>query len=132
MKSHAHSPMPPPGLRASSADCAPGRNAGTMRRMNTDSKLKGKRALITGASAGFGAACAHAFAGAGADLELWARRADRLETVRREVAAAHRVEIGVREIDVRDRDAVKAAVADTVGAGHHIDILVNNAGLAAG
>jgi serine 3-dehydrogenase len=100
--------------------------------MNTDSRLKGKRALITGASAGFGAACAQAFAAAGADLELWARRADRLEEVRRAIAGEHKVEIQVREIDVRDRDAVRAAVAETVGAGHHLDILVNNAGLAAG
>jgi NADP-dependent 3-hydroxy acid dehydrogenase YdfG len=100
--------------------------------MNTDSRLKGKRALITGASAGFGAACAQAFAAAGADLELWARRADRLEEVRRAIAGEQKVEIQVREIDVRDRDAVRAAVAETVGAGHHLDILVNNAGLAAG
>jgi serine 3-dehydrogenase len=94
--------------------------------------LKAKRALITGASAGFGAACAHAFASAGADLELWARRADRLDAVRRAVSDSRHVEIHAREIDVRDRAAVQAAVQEMYGAGRHIDILVNNAGLAAG
>jgi 3-hydroxy acid dehydrogenase/malonic semialdehyde reductase len=102
-----------------------------MASMHTNN-LKSRRALITGASAGFGAACAHAFAGAGADLELWARRGDRLDEVRRAVAAAHKVEINARAIDVRDRDAVREAVQDMYGAGHHVDILVNNAGLAAG
>jgi NADP-dependent 3-hydroxy acid dehydrogenase YdfG len=95
--------------------------------------LKSKRALITGASAGFGEACAHAFAAAGADLELWARRGDRLEKVVRAVnGAAPAAQINTRVIDVRDRDAVKEAVAETYAAGHHVDILVNNAGLAAG
>jgi NADP-dependent 3-hydroxy acid dehydrogenase YdfG len=96
------------------------------------STLQGKRALITGASAGFGAACAHAFAAAGADLELWARRTDRLDDVQKAVAATHRVDIHTRAIDVRDRAAVQEAIQETVAAGRHIDILVNNAGLAAG
>ena len=94
--------------------------------------LKSKRALITGASAGFGAACAHALGAAGADLELWARRGDRLEGVREAISAAHKVDIQTRTIDVRDRTAVQAAIQETVAAGRHIDILVNNAGLAAG
>jgi NADP-dependent 3-hydroxy acid dehydrogenase YdfG len=98
----------------------------------TSNSLKSKRALITGASAGFGEACAHAFAAAGADLELWARRADRLQAVQKSVLSSHPVHVNVREIDVRDRDAVTAAVADTYAAGRHIDILLNNAGLAAG
>src|SRR5512147_3216036 len=102
-----------------------------MPRMDSKS-LQSKRALITGASAGFGEACAHAFAAAGASLELWARRGDRLDAVRRAVVSAHKVEVDTREIDVRDREAVREAVQDMYAAGHHVDILVNNAGLAAG
>lgn len=94
--------------------------------------LKSKRALITGASAGFGEACAHAFAAAGADLELWARRADKLDAVRRAVESAHKIEIHARTIDVRDRAAVQAAIQETFAAGRHVEILVNNAGLASG
>ena len=95
-------------------------------------RLKDKRVLITGASAGFGAACAMAFAARGAHLELWARRGERLEDLRAEVAKAHRVDVHTLVIDVRDRNAVKEAVADLYGAGRHVDVLVNNAGLAAG
>ena len=102
-----------------------------MNDMNSSS-LKGKRALITGASAGFGEACAQAFAAAGADLELWARRSDRLDDVRKAVSAAHKVDVQTRVIDVRDRDGVREAVQETVAAGRHVDILVNNAGLASG
>ena len=101
-----------------------------MPRMN--SRLKDKRVLITGASAGFGAACASAFAARGAHLELWARRRERLETIREEVAREYGVDVNTLAIDVRDRVAVKEAVAELYGAGRHIDVLVNNAGLAAG
>ncbi|HET6463739.1 MAG TPA: SDR family NAD(P)-dependent oxidoreductase [Candidatus Krumholzibacteria bacterium] len=95
-------------------------------------RLKGKRAVITGASAGFGEACAHALAAAGADLELWARRADRLDAVQHAVQGAHKIQVHTRAIDVRDRDAVRETVQETFAAGRHIDILVNNAGLASG
>lgn len=94
--------------------------------------LKDKRVLVTGASAGFGAACARMFAAQGSHLELWARRRDRLESVQAEITKAHRVQVNIAAIDVRDRAAVKSAIADLYGAGRHIDVLVNNAGLAAG
>lgn len=97
-----------------------------------DSRLKDKRVLVTGASAGFGAACARAFAARGSHLELWARRRERLETLRVEIAGQYRIDVNVREIDVRDRDGVKDAVAEIYGAGRHVDVLVNNAGLASG
>jgi 3-hydroxy acid dehydrogenase / malonic semialdehyde reductase len=100
--------------------------------MNAGSRLQGKRVLITGASAGFGEACARAFAAAGAHLELWARRYGRLKDLRAAIEGEHKVPTGIREIDVRDRDAVKAAVAELLHRGEHVDVLVNNAGLAAG
>ena len=101
-----------------------------MPRMN--SRLKDKRVLITGASAGFGAACARAFAAQGSHLELWARRQERLDALRAEIAREYKVEVNARTIDVRDRAGVKDAVAGLYGAGHHVDVLVNNAGLASG
>ncbi len=100
--------------------------------MNSNSRLKGKRVLITGASAGFGAACARAFASQGAHLELWARRRERLEALRAAIVAEYKVDAHAVEIDVRDRPAVKAAVAALSAAGRHVDVLVNNAGLASG
>jgi 3-hydroxy acid dehydrogenase/malonic semialdehyde reductase len=100
--------------------------------MNSHSRLKGKRALITGASAGFGEACARAFGAQGANVELWARRQDRLDALRAEIAREYNVDVNTRSVDVRDREAVKAAVVELYGAGRHIDVLVNNAGLASG
>jgi serine 3-dehydrogenase len=96
------------------------------------SSLKDKRVLITGASAGFGAACARAFAARGAHLELWARRRDRLQALREEIRRDCDVEVHTHEIDVRDRDGVRSAVAAVYAAGREIDVLVNNAGLASG
>jgi serine 3-dehydrogenase len=100
--------------------------------MNSYPLLKNKRVLITGASAGFGAACARAFAAQGSHLELWARRRERLQSLRTDIQKAHDVQVEIDAIDVRDRAAVKEAVAAMYGAGRHVDVLVNNAGLAAG
>ncbi|HWM74016.1 MAG TPA: SDR family NAD(P)-dependent oxidoreductase [Nocardioides sp.] len=65
--------------------------------------------LISGASAGLGAEMARQFAARGNDVALCARRTERLEELRAEIAAAHpdrRVEI--RALDVNDHDAVFA------------------------
>jgi len=100
--------------------------------MNTLNRLCDKHVLITGASAGFGEACARAFAAHGAHLELWARRLDRLEKLQSEIEDRHRVRVGIRQVDVRDRDAVRSAAAALLAAGPPVDVLVNNAGLASG
>ncbi len=100
--------------------------------MQHNNRLKGKRVLITGASAGFGAACARAFAAMGSDLELWARRQDRLDRLKNEIADRHGVAVSVSVVDVRDRDAVRAAVRAMDERQWTTDVLVNNAGLASG
>ena len=90
--------------------------------------LAGKTALVTGASSGIGAATALAFAEAGADVAIGARRADRLETL-----AEQLVHHGVRavriDLDVTDESACRAAVDTTLAELGRIDILVNAAGL---
>ena len=88
--------------------------------------------LITGASAGIGAACAHAFAAAGARLILAARREDRLETLASELSEAHGTETHLIQLDVRDSGVVAHAFGDLPDAWSEIDILVNNAGLSRG
>jgi hypothetical protein len=80
--------------------------------------------LITGASSGIGAACAAAFAKAGARLVLCARRRDRLEAI----AGDLDTEVELLELDVRDRQSVTAALGER----DDVDVLVNNAGLASG
>jgi 3-hydroxy acid dehydrogenase / malonic semialdehyde reductase len=88
--------------------------------------------LITGASAGIGEACARAFAAAGARLVLTARRRERLEALAAELRDAHGTESHLLTLDVRDREAVAAAVAGLPAEFAAIDLLVNNAGLARG
>ena len=96
------------------------------------SRIAGKLALVTGASAGIGLACARRFAADGANLVLWARRADRLEQEAESLRRAHPVTVHTAVVDVRDRAAVERAVQQMVDGGAVPDILLNNAGLAAG
>jgi len=96
------------------------------------SNLKNATTLITGASAGIGAACAEAFAAAGSHLVLCARRADRVAGLAERLAATHGVRCHALGLDVRDRDAVNTAVAGLPADFGAIDVLVNNAGLSRG
>jgi serine 3-dehydrogenase len=91
-----------------------------------------KRVLITGASAGIGAACARRFAAAGAEPILWARRLDRLTELADDIEREHGAHVHIRQVDVRDRGTVRDAVAALTEAGAVPHILINNAGLAAG
>lgn len=84
--------------------------------------------FITGASSGIGAATARAFALTGARLVLAARRGERLHGV----AAQLSVPTHLITLDVRDRTAVRAAVAAIPEPFAAIDVLVNNAGLSRG
>ena len=95
------------------------------------SRIKGKLALITGASAGIGLACARRFAADGANLVLWARRADRLEQLSTELTKSG-VRVLTDVVDVRDRAAVNRTAETLLKTGAVPDILLNNAGLAAG
>jgi short-subunit dehydrogenase len=85
-------------------------------------------ALITGASAGLGAAFARAYAARGHDLVLVARRLERLEALGAELSAAHGIEAQSIVCDLSAYDAHKAvfqALGDRAGS---VDVLVNNAG----
>lgn len=94
--------------------------------------LRGKLALITGASSGIGQACAYKLAAQGCDLLLWARRGDRLTDIGIDISEMHRVRVKTDVVDVRDRAAVDAAAQRRLAEGVVPDIVLNNAGLAAG
>jgi short-subunit dehydrogenase len=85
-------------------------------------------ALITGASAGIGAAFARVYAEAGCDVAITARRRDRLETLAAEIRKAHGVEVYCVSCDLAAPGAVDALLAEIKGHGREVDILVNNAG----
>jgi 3-hydroxy acid dehydrogenase/malonic semialdehyde reductase len=84
--------------------------------------------LVTGASAGFGAALVRRFARSGARVVAAARRTERLAALAAELGDA----VLPVELDVRDRAAVAAAIAGLPAPFAAIDVLVNNAGLALG
>jgi short-subunit dehydrogenase len=85
-------------------------------------------ALITGASAGIGAAFARAYAARGFDLALVARRKDRLETLASRLTHDHGVEAFAIAADLSAPEA-QGPILDAVEArGRQVDVLVNNAG----
>jgi len=98
--------------------------------MNTN--LAGKWVLITGASSGFGAAAALAFARAGASLLLGARRVEKLQQVARESQAAGAPEACAHALDVSQTPSVDAFLSWARTKTTRLDVLVNNAGGAHG
>lgn len=85
--------------------------------------------FVTGATAGFGAAIARRFVTAGHRVIAAGRREDRLQALVDELGRDNVLPL---VLDVRDRDAVFAAVAGLPADYAQIDLLVNNAGLALG
>jgi len=94
--------------------------------------IRGKVALVTGASAGIGKATAMALAAEGAKLALCARTTERLQGFQQDLLNAGAQAVHLFALDVRKRDAVEAAIASLPSEFANIDILINNAGLARG
>lgn len=90
--------------------------------------FRGRWALVTGASAGIGAALARELAGCGAKLILTARRRERLEALAAELNARG-TETRIIPADLNDPGAPQQIYDATEGAGLAVDILINNAGL---
>lgn len=90
--------------------------------------LAGRRALVTGASRGIGAAVARRFAGQGADVVLTARSTSAIEALAEELG-----ELGVRAVavpaDMADRESLRVLMDEVGAAFGGLDILVNNAGV---
>jgi NADP-dependent 3-hydroxy acid dehydrogenase YdfG len=88
-----------------------------------------KTVLITGASAGFGEACARKYAGQGNRLVLAARRLEKLEALQQQLSDT---ECHLVQLDVRDRNGVAEKLLSLPEPFRQVDILINNAGLALG
>ena len=88
-----------------------------------------KNIFITGATSGFGRACALRFADEGWRLIVTGRRRDRLDQL---VDRLPEVPVHAVELDVRDLAAVREVIAALPEPFRDIDVLVNNAGLALG
>lgn len=88
--------------------------------------------LITGATAGIGKSTAEIFAKNGHELILTGRRKERLESLKVELEAKHKVKVNTLNYDVRNNSEVESAIHSLGAKAEQIDLLVNNAGLAAG
>lgn len=91
--------------------------------------LTGKVAVVTGASSGLGKDAALAYAEAGADVALLARRVEKLNEVKAEIEKTGRKVIAVG-CDVTKEESVKEAIKKVLDTFSHIDILLNDAGVA--
>lgn len=92
-----------------------------------------KFVFITGATSGFGKACAKIFAKNGFNLIVTGRRLDRLQELSNELTRTYKVTIVPLCFDVRDESAVHTAIESLSSEiRNSINILVNNAGLAVG
>lgn len=88
-----------------------------------------KRTLITGASAGIGAALAEEFAKHGHPLILVARRKEKLAELAERLSAKHGIAVTTISADLASAEAAATLFAETQARELRVDILVNNAGL---
>lgn len=97
--------------------------------MVTKTSPKHPVALITGASSGIGEALAHCFAGAGHDLVLVARSADKLQALASELKTSHGARVWVEPADLALSDAAPGLFASLQRQHCAVDVLVNCAGI---
>ena len=88
-------------------------------------ELKGKTALVTGATGGIGGAIATALHSQGATVAISGRQVDKLEAL----AAQLRERVHICPCDLGNKEQVAKLVEDATGKLGRLDILVNNAGL---
>ena len=92
-----------------------------------DLALRGRTAVVGGATSGLGRASAEVLAAEGCNLVLWSRSAERLAATADELRDAHGVEVSWVAADAADEGAGATVAAGALAAGT-IDILVSNAG----
>lgn len=97
--------------------------------MTSERRLDGTSALVTGASAGIGAASARELAASGANVALLARSEDELERVATEIESEWDVCAIPVPADVREYEQVTAAVDEAVSEFGGLDTVVSNAGV---
>ncbi|MDB1948233.1 SDR family NAD(P)-dependent oxidoreductase [Clostridium tertium] len=91
--------------------------------------LKGKIAVVTGASSGLGRDAALEYAKEGANVCVLARRIEKIESLAKEIEALGVESIAIK-CDVTNEEEVKVAVETIVNKFGRVDILLNNAGIA--
>lgn len=100
--------------------------------MFSTNRVKGKIALITGATSGIGKSCAIALAKLGMNLIITGRRENLLIELKKELEEKFSVQVLAIQLDVKNADEVKDKLSSLSNEWKNIDTLINNAGLAAG
>lgn len=90
-----------------------------------------KIALITGATAGIGEACASLFAQQNYDLIVTGRRTERLDTLAKRLVSEYGIRVNVLTMDVRNKEEVEKLQTFSDD-WKKVDVLINNAGLSLG
>ncbi len=93
-----------------------------------DLGLKGKRALVVGASRGLGYAVAKTLAEEGVHVAISSRNKKKLSAAAKEIEAAHGIPVVALPADMNDASALEGLIADAVDALGGLDLLVTNAG----
>jgi short-subunit dehydrogenase len=96
----------------------------------SNERLRGKTALITGASSGLGADFARQLAAMGCRVVLVARRAEKLQALRIEIFERHAVAVDAVAMDLCAADAPQKLYDQLTAQGIAVDVLINNAGYA--
>ncbi|MFI5155822.1 MAG: SDR family NAD(P)-dependent oxidoreductase [Chitinophagales bacterium] len=91
-----------------------------------------KIVFVTGASSGFGKACAEKFAANAYDVVITARRQERLNELKKQLEDKYKVAVLSLCFDVQDRSSVFDTINHLPDEWKNIDVLINNAGLALG
>ncbi len=91
-----------------------------------------KIALITGATAGIGEACANTYAENDFDIIITGRREDRLIKLKNDLETQFGIQVITLNFDVGDRYAVKKHLNNLPSNFKKVDVLINNAGLSQG
>lgn len=91
-----------------------------------------KTVFITGATSGFGKACANIFAQHGWNIVITGRRTEKLQEIAAELSEKYKIKTLPLTFDVQDKTACFEAVKSLPQEWQHIDLLINNAGLALG
>ncbi len=89
--------------------------------------FKGARVLVTGGGTGLGRMMAERLLRLGAAVEIWGRRGSVVEATAKEMNATHPGMVSARAVDIKDPDAVEAAVAAMWAEGKGCTHLINNA-----
>ncbi len=90
--------------------------------------LSGKSALVCGSSQGMGKAIAEQLANQGANIVLFARNKDALQTVKQSLDTSQGQQHHVLVADFSDLEQVKTDLDDFINSGHCIEIAINNTG----